>query len=58
MGASLSPLLSAGLMGVPALASVPFFLAGGIKIAYDLLLYHAFISQPPADEQADRQDAK
>jgi MFS family permease len=50
VGASLSPLLSAGLMGVPALASVPFFLAGGIKIAYDLLLYRAFISQPPAED--------
>jgi MFS family permease len=49
VGASLSPLLSAGLMGVPALASVPFFLAGGIKIAYDLLLYRAFIAHTPAD---------
>jgi MFS family permease len=42
VGASLSPMLSAGLMGIPGLASVPFFLAGGIKIVYDLLLYRAF----------------
>jgi hypothetical protein len=38
VGASVSPMLSAALLGVPALAGVPFFLAGGIKIAYDLLL--------------------
>jgi hypothetical protein len=25
-----------------ALAAVPFFLAGGIKIAYDLLVWRAF----------------
>lgn len=34
VGASLSPLLSATLMGVPALMSVPLYLAGGIKIVY------------------------
>jgi MFS family permease len=58
VGASLSPLLSAGLMGVPALASLPFFLAGGIKIGYDLLLYRAFISRPPAHESPDSPVAK
>ena len=56
VGASLSPLLSAGLMGVPALASLPFFLAGGIKIAYDLLLYRAFIAHAPADHDDHRDD--
>jgi MFS family permease len=42
VGASVSPMLSAALMGVPALVGVPFFLAGGAKIAYDLLLFRAF----------------
>jgi hypothetical protein len=30
------------LFARPALISVPFFLAGGLKIVYDLLLYRAF----------------
>ena len=48
-GAALSPLIAAPLFAVPALASVPFFLAGGLKIAYDLALWTAFRHrQPPA----------
>ena len=39
LGASLSPLLVGPLLANPALLSVPFFLAGGVKIVYDLLLY-------------------
>ncbi len=39
LGAAVSPLLAAVLVGHPLLRSVPFFLAGGIKIGYDLLLY-------------------
>jgi MFS family permease len=42
VGAAMSPVLSAHLLGVPSLASLPFFLAGGIKIVYDLLLLRAF----------------
>jgi MFS family permease len=44
-GASISPLLAAMLYGSAALTSVPFFLAGGLKIVYDLLLYRAFSRQ-------------
>jgi MFS family permease len=43
-GAALSPSLSSPLIANAGLASVPFFLAGGLKIAYDLLLYRAFRS--------------
>jgi hypothetical protein len=32
------------------LAAFPFFLAGGLKIVYDLLLYRAFRSVRPAEE--------
>lgn len=39
LGASLSPLLVGPMLANPALLSVPFFLAGGVKIVYDLLLY-------------------
>src|SRR3954447_17959972 len=53
-GAALSPALSAPLVGSAGLASVPFFLAGGLKIAYDLLLYRAFTSGRTPDERAPR----
>jgi MFS family permease len=47
VGASVSPLLAAVLVGSAGLTSVPFFLAGGLKIAYDVLLYRAFSSGKP-----------
>jgi MFS family permease len=50
-GASLSPILSAPLVASASLAAVPFFLAGGLKIAYDLLLYRAFRSGTAPDER-------
>ena len=53
-GAAISPILSAPLVATAGLAAVPFFLAGGLKIAYDLLLYRAFRSGGAPDERADR----
>ena len=44
VGASISPMLATVLVGSAGWMSVPFFLAGGLKIAYDLLLYRAFAS--------------
>lgn len=41
-GASLAPIFAAPLVGNPALAGVPFFVAGGLKLVYDLLLYRGF----------------
>ena len=52
-GASISPLLAAPLIAVPALAAVPFLIAGGLKIVYDLLLWRAFRARP-APEEAPR----
>ncbi len=43
-GAALSPALVGPLLAHPALAGVPFFIAGGLKIAYDLLLWRSFRS--------------
>ncbi len=43
LGAAISPYLAMMLIAQPTLVSVPFFLAGGIKILYDLLLYRSFI---------------
>jgi MFS family permease len=51
-GAAISPSLSAPLVASAGFASVPFFLAGGLKIVYDLLLYRAFKSRPPGGEAA------
>jgi MFS family permease len=46
-GAALSPLIAAPLFAMPGLASVPFFLAGGLKIVYDLLLWRLFRKRQP-----------
>jgi len=42
VGAAASPLLAGMLMANPLLFSAPFFVAGGLKITYDLLLYYMF----------------
>jgi len=49
VGASVSPSISSVLIANASLAAIPFFLAGGLKIAYDLLLYRDFRSHrtPP-----------
>ncbi|HEX7490453.1 MAG TPA: MFS transporter [Candidatus Limnocylindrales bacterium] len=47
LGASASPLIAAPLFGVASLASIPFLLAGGLKIGYDVLLYRGFRSTRP-----------
>lgn len=49
-GAALSPLFAGFLFSRPSLINVPFFLAGGLKIVYDLLLYRAFVAIRPPEE--------
>jgi len=39
---ALSPLFAGWLFSHPSLISVPFFIAGTLKIAYDVLLFRAF----------------
>jgi MFS family permease len=51
IGAAPSQYIAAALLGIPALMSVPFFLAGGIKILYDLLLYRGFSRLTPPEEK-------
>lgn len=50
LGASLSPLLSGLLLANPLLLNAPLFLAGSLKIAYDLLLYRSFRALKPPEE--------
>lgn len=42
IGAAMSPLAAAPLIGGVALAGLPFILAGGLKIVYDVLLFRGF----------------
>jgi MFS family permease len=51
LGASVSPLIAAPLFGVASLAALPFLLAGGLKIGYDILLYRGFRSMRPEHER-------
>jgi MFS family permease len=50
VGASISPLFAGLLFARPALINVPFFLAGVLKIAYDLALYRSFVAVRPPEE--------
>jgi MFS family permease len=50
-GAALSPLFAGFLFARPSLISTPFFIAGTLKIAYDLLLYRSFRRLRPPEER-------
>jgi MFS family permease len=50
VGASVSPALTGLLFSIPVLFSAPFFLSGGLKIIYDLLLYREFRALKPPEE--------
>jgi len=50
VGASLSPVICGPLLAGAALINVPFYLAGGLKIVYDLLLYRSFRALKPPEE--------
>ena len=50
VGASVSPALTGLLFSIPILFNVPFFLSGGLKIIYDLLLYREFRALKPPEE--------
>jgi len=51
VGAALSPSLAGWLMAVPAFFSFPFFLSGGLKIVYDVLLFVSFRGLKPPEEK-------
>ena len=54
IGASLSPALAGLLISNPALLGAPFFLAGGLKVVYDLLLYRSFRALKAPEEHSVR----
>jgi len=51
-GAALSPLFVGFMFARTSWINVPFFLAGALKILYDLLLYKEFVSIPPVEERS------
>ncbi len=53
-GAAISPLLAGPLLASAGLAALPFFIGGGLKIVYDLLLWRAFRARPAPGEAARR----
>jgi MFS family permease len=54
IGAALAPLAAGPLYASAALSGVPFLLAGGLKIAYDLVLWRRFRALRPPEERAAR----
>jgi hypothetical protein len=51
IGAAIPPMFVGFMFAKPRLINAPFFIAGTLKIAYDLLLYRQFVSiQPPEEE--------
>ena len=49
-GSSLSPVVTGPLLANVAWLSFPFFISGGLKIIYDLLLYRSFKAFKPPEE--------
>jgi MFS family permease len=58
LGAALAPVLSGLLIAVPGLMAAPFFIAGGLKILYDLALYRGFkrLKAPEEENPGARPD--
>jgi MFS family permease len=50
-GSAVAPSLAQMLMAYQPLISVPFFISGGLKIVYDVLLYRSFQAVKPAEEK-------
>ena len=49
-GAAISPLFAGFLFSRPSLIDIPFFVAGALKILYDIELYRQFVALRPPEE--------
>jgi len=49
-GAAIAPFFAGLLFARPSLINLPFFIAGALKMTYDILLYRAFVRLPPPEE--------
>ncbi|HVT87591.1 MAG TPA: MFS transporter [Tepidisphaeraceae bacterium] len=52
LGAAVAPLLAAPMLGTAVFFNAPFYLAGGLKIVYDLLLYRSFVHTKAPEEKS------
>lgn len=52
IGSAIAPTITGTFLGA-SLLSLPFFLAGGLKIVYDLLLYQSFRYLKPPEERVN-----
>jgi MFS family permease len=52
VGASIAPIFVGLMFARPSLINLPFFIAGTLKIIYDLLLYRGFAGMTPPEERA------
>src|SRR5947199_10650707 len=50
-GAAVAPLFAGFLFARPLLMSLPFFIAGTLKVLYDVLLYREFLTVRPPEER-------
>jgi MFS family permease len=50
IGAAISPVLAGLLFARPSLVNFPFFIAGTLKMTYDLILYRQFRAVRPPEE--------
>ena len=53
-GAAISPLLVGFMFARPSWVNAPFFIAGTLKILYDVLLYRQFVAVRPPEEEDSR----
>lgn len=57
VGAAIAPTLTGVFLAAPGLISVPFFVAGGLKLVYDALLYRNFRALRPPEERKTAADS-
>src|SRR6516164_11738690 len=54
LGAAISPTFAGAFLSNSVLLSVPFFVAGGLKVFYDILLYRSFRAVTGPDQEEPR----
>jgi MFS family permease len=52
VGAAISPTFAGAFLSNSVLLSAPFFVAGGLKVVYDILLYRSFRAVKGAEQEA------
>ncbi len=51
VGATLSPAITGQFLAIPGMIGAPFMVAGGLKIIYDVLVWHGFSAVKPPEER-------